>query len=474
VWRWKTRACSARRKLPSVVLVTVDTLRADHLGCYGYERARTEIFDEFAEKGILFEDAHAPAAITAPSHASILTGMTPAGHGVLWNGDSARKGRGVITLADALKAAGYQTAAFVSGYPLKSEAWGLSSGFGTYDDDFGRWPSLPQLGADVRALHLLSRVTGRVGPDLDRLERNAGETTDKVLRWIQTDAKPPFFLWVHYYDPHLPYAPPDHYVKVFDPHYAGPVDGRFYMLPVDTKESIVNNRADFRDMIARYDGEVAFVNDQFARLLGALASRGWRRNTLMVLTADHGETHGEQDRYFSRDLSQHCLHVPLIFSFPEGAIRQGRLKQQVRLIDIAPTVLEFVGLPRNPAAEGVSLMPAILGTGRLANRPVFALAMWPAGHIRSGVDSFALRDNGLKLIWNSADWFGEVRQPPREELYDTLTDPEETSNMIADAPPSTLAELRKRLVEWRSRITPSGRGLSERELQKLRTLGYLQ
>src|SRR4051812_34400816 len=226
---------------PNVLLVTIDTLRADHVGCYGYTNASTPTIDALAKRGVRFETAVAHVPLTGPSHASILTGQIPLGHGFRNNSGFTLSPQ-VKTAAETFRAAGYRTAAFVSGFPL-DRRFGFDRGFDTYDDH------LPK-GNDRRRTPCV--------------ERFADATTDAVLRWLQTPSpapSAPFFLWVHYYDPHAPYEPP------------GDLAQRF------------------RD--APYDGEIAFADAQLGRLLATLEASGALARTLVLATADHGESLGE-------------------------------------------------------------------------------------------------------------------------------------------------------------------------------------
>ena len=293
---------------PNVVLVTIDTLRADHVGSYGNAAAATPNLDALAARGVRFQTAVAHVPLTGPSHASILTGLTPLAHGFRDNGGYAL-GTAVKTAAEDFRAAGYRTAAFVSGFPL-DRRFGFDRGFETYDDHLPR-------GNDRRRTPYV--------------ERRGDATTDAVLRWFSAPPAPaaPFFLWVHYYDPHAPYEPP------------GELAGRF------------------RD--APYDGEIAFVDTQLGRLVQALEQKGAMAGTVLLVTADHGESLGEHGEgthgIFVYDAT---LRVPFILAGP--GVAAGRAAATVaRGIDVLPTLLDYAGLSASPALEGRSLRPAAEG-----------------------------------------------------------------------------------------------------------------
>jgi len=456
----------------NVLLITIDTLRADHLGSYGYARGQTPIMDGLAAEGVVFEETHAQSPFTCPSHASILTGLDPFQHGAFNNGGTPLRGD-VVTLPEILNRRGYETAAFVSASPVSHTVCGLAAGFHIYGQDFGLWRWLPQSAMQIWGMRMLKLVAKRLGLDFERYERPAAETTDAVLQWLERPHDRPFFLWVHYFDPHLPFTPPAPYDSMFDPDYTGAVDGRWYFIGAQASEKISSTSADLHHMIALYDGEVAYVDSQIRRLRDALARLGLDRNTLVILTSDHGESHGEHNRYFARDLYRPSLHVPLIFDFPPGEVQPHRITDQVRLIDITPTVLDYLQIEASGFLEGKSLLPLIRGAEDEERRPAFAV--FPTGQLGSNAGGmFALQDKGYKLIWSSAWWYADgVRVPPREELYDVQADPQEDVNVLVQKPP-LLSDLRRRLTEWREQNRPD-RAEPTGELRTiLKSLGYVQ
>ena len=299
------RRGAARR--PHLLLVTIDTLRFDRLGCYGHTRAHTPTLDALAARGTRFATAIAHTPLTAPSHASILTGRTPLGHGVRDNGMVMPNAS--TTLAERLQAAGYRTGAFVSTFVL-DRRFGLARGFDTYDD------VLPHGDDPGRAASV---------------ERRADATTDAVLRWLDaapaggTAEETPFFAWVHYYDPHAPYDPPPPWGERFADH--------------------------------PYDGEIAFTDEQLGRLLGRLDQTGRLSRTIVMVTGDHGESLGEHGEathgIFIYDVT---VRVPLLLAGP--GVPAGRVASTAaRHVDLAPTLLDLAGL-EEPGSEGRSLRPA--------------------------------------------------------------------------------------------------------------------
>jgi len=394
---------------PDVLLVTIDTLRADHVGCYGDASAVTPTLDALAARGVRFATAVAHVPLTGPSHACLLTGLTPLGHGFRDNGGFALPAS-VKTAAEDFRAAGYGTAAFVSGFPL-DRRFGFDRGFETYDDHLPR-------GNDRRRTPYV--------------ERFADATTDAVLRWLgvpSASAPAPVFLWVHYYDPHAPYEPP------------GELAQRFRAAP--------------------YDGEIAFVDAQLARLLRALDQRGTLGRTVVLVTADHGESLGEHGEgthgLFVYDAT---LRVPWIMAGP--GLGAGRVPATVaRGIDVLPTLLDYAGLAIPRALDGRSLRAAAEGR-EMSDAPAYAETLYPEREF-GWAGLHAWRTSRFKLI-----------DAPRPELYDLIADPKETMDRSREQGASA-DELRRKLQAALSRPAPSAAAaaVDTDTAERLGALGYL-
>lgn len=346
-----------------VLLVTIDTLRADRLGAYGHATARTPVLDALAARGVRFADATAHAPLTHPSHAAVMTGRYPGAFGIRLNGMTPLPPE-AVTLAERFNASGRATGAVVATVIL-DEAYGMGQGFDSYDD------RMAAPGGDVA---------------LSTLQRGAGDVTDRALAWIKQQTGS-WFLWVHYYDPHLPYSAPASVAKAFP------------------------NRP--------YDAEVAYVDQQFGRLLkGVDAGR-----TIVAVTSDHGEglgDHGESDHgYFVYDS---VLHVPLIIAGPGIAPRV--VTEQVRSIDIAPTLLDVAGIGQ-PATgnrqpmDGESLRALMNGSARAEVPSSYAESWYPKLHF-GWSELRSLRVGEWKHI-----------AAPKPELYDLRTDRGELKNVIS-------------------------------------------
>jgi arylsulfatase A-like enzyme/Tfp pilus assembly protein PilF len=380
----------------SVLLITVDTLRPDALGWVAGRNA-TPVIDRLAGKGFRFPAAVAPVPLTHPSHAAMLTGLMPRRLGLRDNGQVLPPGP--ATLADTLRARGYTTAAFVSGYPLDS-AFGLDRGFDLYDDALAR--------------------TG--GPEGD-LERPAAATAAAAAAWLRR-ARRPWLAWVHFYDPHYPYEPPAEDLR---PGARG-----------------------------AYDGEVAFVD----RALGSLLPPADGPDVLTVFAGDHGEglgEHGEGTHGFF--IYDSTVLVPMVVRFP-GRVAAGSSLAPARLVDIAPTVLDLLGLPPMSGADGVSLAPLL--AGRAAPPEPAYIETWQPWLSYGWSPLRAVRHRGFKLI-----------DAPRPELYALDADPSEAHNVLA-AQPDRAAELR-RLLEQAVALpaAASAPAVGDPEaMARLRALGY--
>ncbi len=398
---------------PSLLLITLDTTRADHLGCYGDRDAATPRLDRLASEGALAERAIAAVPLTLPSHASILTSLYPPSHGVRDNADFSLPER-ETTLAGHLKARGYRTAAVV-GSEVLSATQGLARGFDLYDEPRAK----PRAAAGV-----LYEVSA---------ERTATEVTDAALSALPRLAPGPFFLWVHYFDPHVEYRPPD------------PWRERFAGRP--------------------YDGEIAYMDAEIGRLMDAMERGGLLARTVVAVLGDHGESLGEHgERTHGLLLYEGALRVPLIVRYP-GTVRAGlRLSGAVSGIDLAPTVLDLMGLPPLPRAQGKSFASALRNGVETERGPVYAETLY--GQRAYGWAAlYALRDRTRKYV-----------EAPDPEIYDLATDPGESRNLAARSL-GEVARWRERLAALTAGMGPAlpgaAREMVEEQRAKLLSLGYV-
>jgi len=308
-----------------VILISIDTLRADHLGAYGYERDTSPAIDRLASEGTLFERTYSHGAWTLPTHASLFTSQIPSEHGVIRGNRKIRES--LVTLPETLQANGFQTQGF-SAVGLVSHQFGFEQGF----DSFSY-----QMGATAEG------------------------TIDQVIDWLRDERRGSFFLFVHFFDPHDPYWPADpQYRSLFDPSYRGDAGRKpeaFENLRVSNPGGRLSER-EFEHLMALYDGEIRYVDHHLARLFAALEAPDLQ-DAFVVVTADHGEEfrdHGGLGH--ARSLYEEMVHVPLVIRGP-GIPRGVRVKTPARHIDVAPTLLDVLGLPAEPTHRGTSLMPLV-------------------------------------------------------------------------------------------------------------------
>ena len=388
----------------SVLLITVDTLRADAVGAYGNALAMTPWMDRLAAAGLRFDDAHAHNVVTLPSHANILSGRYPVDHGVRDN-SGFRVPAGIETLATILKARGYATGAFVSAFPLASR-FGLARGFDVYDDDF---------------------VDAAARPAFLEQERRGTETVANARRWLEAQGARPVFCWVHIYEPHAPYLPVEPFASRFPGH--------------------------------AYQGDVAAADAARGPLLEPVLARGENARTLVVLTADHGESLGEHGEATHGIFAYEAtLRVPLIVYEPR-LFRPSVEREPARHVDLLPTILDALALPVPEGLPGRSLLPAIAGA--------------PEGTITSYFEALS---GQLNRGW--APLHGVVRDRskyidlPIPELYDLDRDAKETTN-LAFAQPRQMDALRALLAPLRAADRGVGRAReSAGARERLRSLGY--
>ena len=362
-----------RGVLPSdlnVVVITLDTTRADRIGAYGWTPSATPNLDRLAGEGTLFEHAAAPAPLTLPVHSSLFTAKYPPQHGVRDNGGFFLN-EGETTMAERLKAAGAATGGFVGAYVLDRK-WGIAQGFDRYFDDFD-----------------LSKFET---PSLGEVERPANEVADRALEWLATVKGSRFFAWLHFYDPHSPYAPPPEY------------RARFASQP--------------------YVGEIAFVDAQIGRVRAFLEAERLLDKTIVVVIGDHGESlgdHGESTHGFF--VYQSVLRVPLVIRAPYDALRGRRVADLVRTIDVMPTVFDLLDMPPPEQVEGQSVVPLMSGAVREMGLAAYAEAVYPRFHY-GWSDLRSLTSERFKFI-----------EAPRPELYDLVQDPAETRNLYDERRP---------------------------------------
>ncbi|MFO0980919.1 MAG: sulfatase [Planctomycetota bacterium] len=433
----EARIPAARREQPrpNVLLITLDTTRADRLGCYGGAKPLTPSLDELAAQGCVFLDATAQASVTPVSHASIMTGRYPYHHRlrVLHGLRANRLPDDETTLAEILERRGYDTAAFVSAFPV-TERFGLDQGFAHFDADFPRQATA---------------VSRRGVVSTSESQRRADATTGAALRWLER-ASSPWLLWVHYFDPHdLVLMPPPEFLLAFTIDHSDP-------------------RQMLRDL---YDAEVAYMDQEIGRLLDRLRTCEQYDRTLVVAVADHGEGLGEHQWWTHGLLYQEQLHVPLIIRAP-GAPAGQRVRTLVRTIDIVPTILAQLALESPARMDGIDLSGLLDASGHAPELTAYSdsLDAIHAQHTDAILDQkqeplFSLRDGRFKLIVHQG-------AAARTERFDLELDPHETRDLGAAAGlvPDLGRELAAHMASapWHADDLP----MSAEDLEQLEAIGY--
>lgn len=413
VWGQTSRPTAAKAPAKTnVLLITIDTLRADHIGAYGYKNAQTPTIDALARSALLFEHAYSQVPLTLASHTSLLTGTYPFHNGVQdFTGNPLSPN--IRSVAQTLEAQGYDTAAIVSSYVL-DRSWGLNRGFKLYYDVF-------------KGSSFLENDPGLV-------ERKAGGSVDEALKWLRRPRSKPFFLWLHLYDPHSGYDPPE------------PFRTRFADSP--------------------YDGEIAYADHELGRVIAYLKQRGLYDRALIIFASDHGESlgeHGEKEHGFF--VYHSTLHVPLVVKPPLGSgFKPHAVSDPVPIMGIAPTILAALKL-HDPIEQQFET-ESLLATRSSDAIPVYSESFY-------SFSSFGW--SPVRTVNNRSYQFIEA---PKPELYNLRSDPEEKQNLIAEQPAVASVldqELKNVVARYAPKDSPEG-GTSQLDaaaVEKLRALGYM-
>ncbi len=413
---------TGRADRPDVVLISIDSLRADHLGCYGYARDTSPTLDALAADGVRFENAVSTTSWTLPSHAAMFTGLYDSTHGLVDNG--LRLADAHETLAERLAAAGYHTAGFFGG-PYLHPTFGLAQGFEVYESCMTTVDAaLPE--ADVRA-------ESRARDGRSHVDVTGPRTLEAVRGWAADLDERPVFLFVHLWDVHYDFLPPPEYVERFDPDYEGDLTGEGFL--DNPRIAPGMPRRDYEHLLALYDAEIRFTDDVLKGILDALDAAGRLDGALVVVTADHGEEFLEHGRKgHQKTLFEEVVRVPLIVR-GAGVAAPGTVRpEQVRLVDLVPTVLDVAGLGAPDDVQGRSLAPLLRGES-LAEEPALLELLADGRAFR------ALRTNDGKVI-------SYAPTPPRR-YYDLRGDPGEQRSLERGDPvlENALEELRRATLD---------------------------
>ncbi len=435
-------ACQDTEPKPNVIVLSLDTLRAQNLGAYGYPRATSAFFDQLASEGVLFENAITTSVTTPPSHMSLFTGMYPRRHGIM-TGLEQRLSEGVPRMATILRDKGYSTKAITeNGFLIRRV--GFDEGFDDYSEHFGK--------------------KKRSAPGL--VKKSYAEARE----WFESSPEEPYFLFLHTYQVHAPYMPPKKYSELFEGDGVSPLEPGKYGRILD-----------------RYDREIAYLDDELERLFEVIKKqRTPGRETIVVLVSDHGE------EFLEHGAVQHGAHVfeesvriPMLF-WGDGIPKGRRVSRQVSLIDVLPTVMELVGLPALKGLDGVSLVKAFEGTEELPIRPLFTEARarreWKAAlfSVKASPMKLGVRFDARKFIVHSPTE-GDEKQPTL--AFDLKKDPGETKPL--EVPAAELAHIEKLAEDYLSNALVGGVSGARSEddfkkdadpalIERLRSLGYVE
>jgi arylsulfatase len=497
-----------------IVLVTIDTLRADHLSCYGYPRKTSPFIDSLARDGILFEKLISSSSLTAPAHASIFTSLYPVQHNLLRNGQ--KLDPSFTTMAEILQQAGYETAGFAA-TDMHFKSGNLDQGFSFFDE--------PVI---LRTRRTMARQKNGVidrDPETQKSDRamyrQADATIDRAIEWIdgRIDGEK-FFLWVHLYDPHMPYAPPENILKeIKDQSEKDRTEIASFLF----NEHFINHPDFLREpgkvpsMIDNYDAEIRFVDREVQRLFNYMSEVGFNSNTLWVITADHGEgLGGHKFLTHGRLIYNEQIHIPLVLYFTSGTAKGTVVKKVIEQVDILPTIAELAGADLSGQAapvEGASLVPLIKKRGkpfpskyafahkwaqnqdelpefvkerqkaRAAFRKKLEVEMRQAGKwdnrpTRGPVteedrksfieEKFALQDGEFKYILNTLR---------KDELYNISEDPYEVNNLIGKGLKEEIKlknAVMLKISKVKNILRREAESADKETIEKLKSLGYMQ
>jgi arylsulfatase A-like enzyme len=432
---------SSENKRPNVLIYLLDTVRADHLGCYGYERDTSPSIDRVAEEGVVFERVIAQASWTKPSTASLLTSLYPSRHGAI-NKPTDKLPEAAVTLAEVFKEAGYSTAGVIA-MGWVDESFGFGQGFDTYVYPNGM-EKIPKNGRKLF---------------------DADEINELVFEWLDENGDNEFFMYIHSIDPHDPYSAPGEYRDMFSPGYRGQIDGSIEQMRQLEGHGIELAPGDLEHLVALYDGEIAFNDAHVGELIDRLESMGILDNTILVIVSDHGEEFYEHRGYrHGKKLYNELIHLPLVIRYPKLIESGTRVVALVQSIDMAPTLVELAGLDIPELFQGKSLLPLI-------NQEVSELNQM----------AYSEEDyEGSTYVMDS------VIRPPYKlihypkagvsELFNLQADPMEQYNLAAERR-DLVADLYSEIADWKNaQVRLSGEGVAEIDegtTEQLRSLGYI-
>jgi choline-sulfatase len=410
-------------EIRNVLLISIDTCRADHLGCYGYPLDTTPNIDAIASEGIVFEQAISPLPFTLPAHCTMLTGTIPPYHGVIDNTDY-KLSEGNVTLGELLKKQGYLTAGFVSSFILDSQ-FGLGQGFDFYDDNFEA-----------------------ANDTMDINQKSGGETTQDVIEWLGTHKDEKNFVFLHYYDPHFTYEPPE------------PFASKFRNVPPPKHVTTRFEQALFDG----YASEIAYTDHCIGQVVDKLRELGLYDSTMIIITSDHGEMLGQHGEGFhGYFIYQPAIRVPLIFKLPRSS-KHKRITSTVGLVDIVPTVCSVLGIDLSTPVQGQDLSPCFDSDWLPpSDRHLFCQSLEPTKY-------------NANSLWGIVTDRYKYIKTTRSELYDLVEDPYELNNIAVEQADrsQTMEERLRQILQETTRGKEGGKEhLDNQTRERLESLGYI-
>ena len=446
--------CS-REQPPNLVVIVVDTLRADHLGCYGYARPTSPHLDRFAAESVLFENAVASSSWTAPSVASLFTSVHPSVHGVTTF--AAALPASLPTLAEVFQRHGFRNTGLSANFVHVIERKGFARGF--------------HLFAELRR----PAAAGEEEEFAGFVAADARLVTDHAVEAVRASRGAPFFLYAHYMDPHSTYAPPE----PFRSRFARPYDGAFTGTTNELKDVMQGKRAandaDLRRLVDLYDAEIAFTDAEIGRLLDELRRLDLYDNTVIALLADHGEEFGEHGGVFHGvTLYDEMTHVPLVVRLPQGRHAGTRVRPVVQIVDLGPTLLQLAGVPDDRRTQGRSFAGLLAGGDAAAvTAPAFS-ELHPDAPVEA-----ALRPRMHRTAITTRDWTWLAGKDGAAELYDRRTDARQKEDRV-QREPVVAASFAHEATEFAQSLRQWGTAVGEQvplrpqDREQLRALGYLR
>jgi len=495
-----------RKPLPvgnnyNIVLISIDTCRADFLGCYGNSAISTPNLDRLARNGVLFENFFSTINTTLPSHASLMTGLYPRNHGVARN--AMRLSNKNITLAEYLSVKGYNTAAFIGSYALAS-VFGINQGFKTFDESF--------IGNAQDYIGRTITMTTKDGKEMETFDTNtntgditrpAEEVNQSFFNWLEKNKQQKFFAFVHYYDPHFPYYPPE---KWYKKHLAS--------IPADTPLTEQDRIASYQNLVDQiatidafqpksmermelppvlhallelYKSEIEYSDFAVGQIMNRLKQDQINDNTIVIVMSDHGENlveHFEFNSFLRHGTLtyQTEIHVPFLISCP-GLIPSGRrVKGNHSSIDVFPTLLDLTGVPSSLHFDGLSFYRELFGDDSNDKRIIFSEASQPRVKNKRDANETLWLNNGNSASAMMGDYkYMDVPWKKFEGLYQYSQDQAEINNLLRtleQSDPKVVEQFRKELDQWRTKALVGNIDtqfeLSDEEREKLESLGYVQ